>query len=120
VRTAELVQKYFPHLKLLARARSRQHAFRLMELGVRNVVRETYASSLEMAEEVLETLGDSGSAAHATVHRFRLHDEETLQRQFAVRDDDSRMIATTQEAARQLQGLFEADAREAQREQGRA
>ena len=119
VRTAEMVRKHFPHLRLLARARSRQHAFRLMELGVDDVVRETYASSLEMAEEVLESLGESASIARATVRRFRAHDEETLQRQFAVRDDDSRMIATTQEAARQLQTLFEADARESAAQPGR-
>ncbi len=121
VRTAELVMKHFPHLRLLARARSRQHAFRLMELGVREVVRETYASSLEMAADVLATLGESSSGARATVRRFRTHDEETLQRQFAVRGDDSKLIATTQEAARQLQSLFEADAQEApaERSQGK-
>jgi glutathione-regulated potassium-efflux system ancillary protein KefC/glutathione-regulated potassium-efflux system protein KefB len=112
VLTAELVRKHFPHLRLLVRARSRQHAFRLMELGIRDVVRETYASSLEMAEDVLETLGDSSMSARATVRRFREHDEQTLQRQFAVREDDTKMIATTQEAAKQLEKLFEADAQE--------
>src|SRR5450631_437163 len=31
VKTAELIRKHFPHLKIFARARNRQHAFRLME-----------------------------------------------------------------------------------------
>jgi glutathione-regulated potassium-efflux system protein KefB len=39
----------FPHLKIVARARNRQHAFRLMDLNVDDVVRETLHSSLEMA-----------------------------------------------------------------------
>ncbi|MFT3905845.1 MAG: monovalent cation:proton antiporter-2 (CPA2) family protein [Steroidobacteraceae bacterium] len=109
VRTADLVLKSFPNLRILARARNRQHAFRLMELGVQNVVRETYASSLEIAQGVLESLGESAAASRAIIKRFREHDEATLQRQFSVREDDRKLIATTQEAARQLEKLFEAD-----------
>jgi Trk K+ transport system NAD-binding subunit len=106
------VRTQFPHLLLLARARNRQHAFQLMEMGVQVIVRETYASSLELAQSVIEALGESRAAARSTVTRFREHDEQTLQRQFEVRDDDSKLIATTTEAARQLEQLFEADARE--------
>ena len=39
----------FPQLRIFARARNRQHAFALMDAGVTAVIRETYASSLEMA-----------------------------------------------------------------------
>lgn len=113
VRTAEIVLQYFPHLKLVARVRNRQHAFRLMELGVKDIVRETYASSLEVAQSVLEALGEPAIVARATVRRFREHDEATLGKQFSVRDDDSKMIATTAEAVRQLEKLFEADSAEA-------
>jgi glutathione-regulated potassium-efflux system ancillary protein KefC/glutathione-regulated potassium-efflux system protein KefB len=115
VRTAEIVRQHFPHLKILARARSRQHAFKLMELGVQNILRETYASSLEMAVDVLESMGETAGNARLIVRRFREHDEATLQKQFAVRDDDSKMIASVQESARQLETLFEADAGEASR-----
>ncbi|MGC3980365.1 MAG: monovalent cation:proton antiporter-2 (CPA2) family protein [Steroidobacteraceae bacterium] len=110
LRTAEIVHQHFPALKIFARARNRQHAFRLMELGVHEIIRETYASSLEMAEGVLEALGESARAARSTVRRFREHDEATLQKQFEVRDDDSKMLATVNESARQLEQLFEADA----------
>ncbi len=41
VKTAELIRKHFPHLKIFARARNRQHAFRLMDLEVRYTIRET-------------------------------------------------------------------------------
>lgn len=110
IRTAEIVQQHFPHLKIFARVRNRQHAFRLMELGVRNIVRETYASSLEMAAGVLESLGESATVARATVRRFREHDEQTMAQQFAVRDDDSKLIASAHESVKQLEKLFEADA----------
>src|SRR5207248_1505461 len=53
-RTAALAREYFPRLKIYARARNRQHAFALMDVGVTEIVRDTYASSLEIAAWVLE------------------------------------------------------------------
>jgi monovalent cation:proton antiporter-2 (CPA2) family protein len=110
VKTAELIAKHFPHLKIFARARNRQHAFRLMDLEVRYTIRETLVSSLEMSEKVLETLGLSKSAAMETVRRFRAHDEATMAKQQAVKDDESKFLQTTRESAEQLLHLFETDA----------
>jgi monovalent cation:proton antiporter-2 (CPA2) family protein len=110
VRTAELIRKHFPHLKIFARARNRQHAFRLMDLDVRYAIRETLGSSLEMSGKVLETLGLSKSNALETVRRFRAHDEATLAKQLAVKDDESKFLQTTRESAEQLRHLFESDA----------
>jgi monovalent cation:proton antiporter-2 (CPA2) family protein len=109
VRTAELIRKHFPHLKIFARARNRQHAFRLMDLDVRYTIRETLVSSLEMSVQVLESLGLSKSKALDTVHRFRVHDESTMAKQQAVKDDETKFLATVRESAEQLQHLFEAD-----------
>ena len=111
VRIAELARRHFPSLRVLARARNRQHAFRLMEAGVDEVWRETLASSLEVAESTLVALGTSAETAAAQVRRFREHDEATLRVQAAVKDDESKVIATAQASAQQLEGLFEADQR---------
>jgi glutathione-regulated potassium-efflux system ancillary protein KefC/glutathione-regulated potassium-efflux system protein KefB len=110
VRTAELIRKHFPNLKIFARARNRQHAFRLLDLEVRYTIRETLVSSLEMSEKVLETLGLSKSAAVDTVRRFRAHDEATMAKQQAVKDDEKKFMQTTRESAEQLLHLFESDA----------
>ena len=110
VRTAELIRKHFPHLKIFARARNRQHAFRLMDLDVRYAIRETLGSSLEMSGRVLETLGLSKAKALETVRRFRAHDEATMAKQLAVKDDESKFLQTTRESAEQLLHLFESDA----------
>jgi monovalent cation:proton antiporter-2 (CPA2) family protein len=110
VRTAELIRKHFPHLKIFARARNRQHAFRLMDLDVRYTIRETFVSSLEMSEKVLETLGLSKSKAIDTVRRFRAHDEATMAKQQAVKDDEGKFQESVRESAQQLLTLFESDA----------
>ena len=109
LRAAEVVRTHFPHLKLYARARNRQHAFSLMDAGVTSLIRETYVSSLEAAEAVLEMLGDSRSAAKRTVARFREHDESTLLAQYELKGDEEKFRASVQESARQLEKLFEAD-----------
>jgi monovalent cation:proton antiporter-2 (CPA2) family protein len=119
VRTAELVRKHFPHLKIFARARNRQHAFRLMDLGVEHVVRETFGSSLEMSVEVLQALGLSKLKAQETAQRFRLHDEATLLRQHALKDDEKKLIQSGRESAQQLLELFETDVDEAQEQPAR-
>jgi monovalent cation:proton antiporter-2 (CPA2) family protein len=114
MRTAEMVKKQFPNLKIFARARDRQHAFRLADLGVRYYIRETLASSLEMSVQVMEALGLSKAAAADTARRFRAHDQETFAKQRAVKDDDKKLIQTSRESAEQLLHLFEADTDQAE------
>ena len=111
VRTARIVRRLFPHLRIIARARNRQHAFRLMDLtsDPDDVVRETFYSSLKMAALTLRALGMGKEAARAIVELFREHDEKLLRDQHLVYDDDVALRQTTREAYEELQGLFEAD-----------
>ncbi|WP_116809352.1 monovalent cation:proton antiporter-2 (CPA2) family protein [Steroidobacter cummioxidans] len=111
VRTAELIQKHFPHLKIFARARNRQHAIRLMDLGVRYFMRETYYSSLDMAQNTLEALGLSRTEALESIRRFDVHDRKLLEQQRQAGDDEQKLIQTAQQAAHELEGLFEEDLR---------
>ncbi len=110
-RTAVLVREQFPKIRIFARARSRQHAFALMDAGVkaRDIWRETYGSSLELASQLLEASGESREEAREAVRRFRVHDEATLARQYEVKEDEKKFLATSLEAAQQLEKLFEAD-----------
>ncbi len=109
VRAATLIRESFPRLKIYARARNRQHAFALMDAGVKNIIRETYASSLEMSEQVLQALGETAETARTAVRRFRRHDEGVLAAQYAVKEDETKFKAATVEAAQQLEKLFKAD-----------
>jgi glutathione-regulated potassium-efflux system ancillary protein KefC/glutathione-regulated potassium-efflux system protein KefB len=109
VRAADTMRRHYPHVKVYARARNRQHAFRLMDCGVRYLIRETYLSSLDMAEKVLEGLGIGHADAAGAVERFRAHDERMLEEQYAIKDDEQKMIASVQASARQLEQLFDAD-----------
>jgi glutathione-regulated potassium-efflux system protein KefB len=110
VRTARLLRRLYPNLKVFARARNRQHAFKLMDLGV-EVIRETFHSSLVLGQQVMETLGVPHDVAFERRERFREHDERMLQEQHLVYDDEAALIASSEQARRELETLFEADAR---------
>jgi glutathione-regulated potassium-efflux system protein KefB len=109
VRTAQLIREQFPKLKVFARARNRQHTFSLMDAGVTHIIRETLLSSLELANSVLQELGETQASARDIVRRFRQHDERTLAAQYAVKEDTTKFQATSREAAQQLEKLFETD-----------
>ncbi len=109
LRTAETVTRHFPNLKIYARARNRAHAYKLMELGVTVIRRETLLSSLDMARELLEALGLPAYDAEKTVQTFRRHDEQRLQAHFDMRDDEDRMAEAAKEWARELEELFDQD-----------
>lgn len=104
-----LIRNHFPHLRIIARAIDRDHAFQLLELGVERVIRETFASSLEIATHALTDLGTSAAEARQAVERFREHDEELLRRQTSIHKDEAKLIESTRAAAAQLEGLFESD-----------
>jgi glutathione-regulated potassium-efflux system protein KefB len=109
LRIARLVRRQYPHLKIIARARNRQHAFRLMDLGVEMPVRETFYSSLKMTRMTLESLGLSSELSNDRVDRFREHDIRLLKAQYLVYDDDVRLTQTSREALTDLMHIFDAD-----------
>ena len=109
LRTARLLKRHFPHIKVFARARNRQHVFRLMDLNVDAIVRDTFFSSLELGRDVLEALGYDPATADEHLRRFREHDERVLANQYPVYDDETALLQTTKEASTDLQRLFEVD-----------
>lgn len=108
IRTARLVRRMYPDLKVYARARNRQHAFRLMDLGT-HVVRETFHSSLVLAEQALTQLGMDAELAAQRVEKFRQFDEKLLAEQHLFYDDEAAIMQNAREAQRDLDRLFEAD-----------
>jgi glutathione-regulated potassium-efflux system protein KefB len=107
--TARLLRRHFPHLLVFARARNRQHVFRLMDLGIERVVRDTFFSSLEIARGVFMGLGYQPAAADDYVRRFREHDERVLADQYPVYDDEAALLQSAREAREDLERLFQSD-----------
>ena len=108
LRTVRLIRRAYPEARVYARARDRRHAWQLMDMGV-EAIRETFHSSLAMAEEVLVALGLPRDTAAERAARFREHDESVLRDQHLVHDDEDALMQSARAARRQLEQLFEAD-----------
>lgn len=99
----------YPHLTILARAKNREHYYRLRDVGVKYIWRETYLSSLDMSRETLEILGMEPKTARKTVQMFRDYDDALIERQRAIYEDEAEMIASAQSAIQELESLFDSD-----------
>jgi monovalent cation:proton antiporter-2 (CPA2) family protein len=112
LKVVQTVQRHFPRLVIVARARNRRAAHLLMDLGVTRIVRETFYSSLRMTEDLLDELGLPPDEIARTITTFREHDEQVLVDQHGIYKDERQMIQTTKQSAEELRALLEADARE--------
>ncbi len=112
LRTAEIVRKHFPGLKIYARARNRKHAYQLMDLGIEVIRRETFLAAVDLAREVLEGLGFSASVAKRTVEQFKEHDVHRLHEHRHSHTDEEKMQDLAKAAAKELEEMFQRDAEE--------
>jgi monovalent cation:proton antiporter-2 (CPA2) family protein len=76
---AENVRHHYPHLKVLARARDRQHYWELRKLGCIGVFRETFGSAYEAGVASLVQLGYRKYTANRLARKWREHEERTLE-----------------------------------------
>jgi glutathione-regulated potassium-efflux system ancillary protein KefC len=113
---AEEVQRHFPHLKVLARAESMQHAYELMDIGVEHVFRETFDSALSMGIEAMKVLGFRAYEAHRVAKQFKQHEQETNEKMFELREDREAYAAEVRERLTQLESLMRQDERDFDKE----
>jgi glutathione-regulated potassium-efflux system ancillary protein KefC len=114
VEVARLVREHFPQLKIVARARNVQHYFRLRDLGVTLIERETLDSALMSARSALELLGWEPHQARNLALRFRRHNIGQLEQTLPHWKDQAKLVAAAKLGRQQLEQLF-AEEREAAR-----
>ncbi|MDI1483294.1 monovalent cation:proton antiporter-2 (CPA2) family protein [Polyangium sp. y55x31] len=110
MRTLHVVQSHFPHLRIVARARNRQHAYALLGAGVTNIIRETFAGSLEAAMITLEELGLPSDDARETVRMFAEYDEAQVRKVYVHRHDEKALVESAKQYGSELERIFEEDA----------
>lgn len=68
----------YPHLHVLARAVDRDHVYHLYAAGCRDIVRETYDSSLRMGRSAFQALGLSADQAAEMADAFQTMDRKAM------------------------------------------
>jgi monovalent cation:proton antiporter-2 (CPA2) family protein len=112
---AESVLRQFPHLHVIARAFDRVHAYQLLNSGVRSVYREVFGTSVDVAREVLTTLGMDAAKAERSAMLFKAHDEQLVRASAAHRLDQRKLIDISRQARAEIANVLAHDVGEAQR-----
>ena len=107
--TIEVVQKHFPHIRILARARNRRHVYQLMALGVECFRRETFDSALNLGVDALKILGEDESMAQRAGQIFREHDEQSVKALAKHWGDDHSYGVAARERSEDLMQVLQAD-----------
>jgi glutathione-regulated potassium-efflux system ancillary protein KefC len=103
---ARIVREHFPQLRVVARARNVSHYYRLRDMGITAIERETLDSALMSGRSVLQAMGWQPHAARMQAMRFRRHSIEQLEQMAPHRKDEKRLIAISKEGRQQLEELW--------------
>ena len=109
MRTAAIVRANYPHVPIYARARNRPHAHRLLDLGIAEVHRETFHSSLVMTRKVLAGLGIGDRDAEKMIATFKAQDEKRLIEDYKHYTDEEKLVERARSDAARLEKLFAED-----------
>jgi glutathione-regulated potassium-efflux system ancillary protein KefC len=120
VAVARLVREHFPALQIVARARNVGHYYRLRELGVTAIERETLDSALMSARSVMEAMGWERHSARNLAMRFRQHNVAQLDEMAPHLGDEKRLIAMAKQGRQQLEELWARERGEQRQRSARA
>ena len=109
VRTAELVRKHYPHVKIISRAFDLVHAHELMEVGVKDIERETFSAALAVGERALVELGFHPFEAKRSAKIFAKYDEKVVEKMYHHRAERKEYISVARQSREDLTKLFEQD-----------
>jgi len=84
----KLATKHFPHLTIAANAADRSSAYKLMDLGVTHIRRETFGSALELGQDALKIMGFNPYEAHRLMRIFKKHDEDMMPELHSMHQED--------------------------------
>ncbi|WP_296147663.1 monovalent cation:proton antiporter-2 (CPA2) family protein [uncultured Flavobacterium sp.] len=105
----ELLKKHFPHLKILARARNRNDAFELVDMGLESIYRENLYSAVHLGVDALVFMGHRRYSAMRQGQHFIKHDEEAIFRLAKKRHDKKAFMISAMEEIEMQEQLFKTD-----------
>ncbi|MCY4229206.1 MAG: monovalent cation:proton antiporter-2 (CPA2) family protein [Gammaproteobacteria bacterium] len=105
----ELIQDAYPGLRIIARAKDRDHAIDLHSMNVKEVTRDTFYSSVEMGKRILKHLGFSKEHIDNMADAYVERDIQKLMRQVDNRDQEKELISVALHSREQLEQTLELD-----------
>ena len=118
LKIVDLVQKKYPHLKVLVRSTDMDHTYELLDRKVDGLKRDTFESSLLLGTEVLTHLGYNRYRAHRLAGTFRQHNQKVMHELYRHHgEDEKKYLSETKKYASELEELLRAENEESSHEQ---
>ena len=102
-------QQLFPHLEIMVRAENRFDAYDFMDMGIKDIYRETLEASVRLGIDVLVKLGFRRYSATRAGQNFIKYDEAALHQLAAHRHDENTYIFNVKEQIRLQEQLLTND-----------
>ncbi|ARP82088.1 glutathione-regulated potassium-efflux system protein KefC [Bordetella genomosp. 8] len=109
LRLVDVVQRDFPNLRVVARARDAVHYFQLRKRGIDMVERELFESSLLAGRRALEALGMGAYEAKEVADAFRINNIAMLEETAPRFEDDGFRITVARRAQDTLEKSISRD-----------
>ena len=93
----EKIQKHYPHLTIMVRVKDREDAYEILDMGVKDVYRESLDTSIRLGVDVLVKLGYRRYAATRAGQNFLKYDEAALLELAPHRHDEKSYIYNAKE-----------------------
>jgi monovalent cation:proton antiporter-2 (CPA2) family protein len=109
VQIVEAAREDFPHLKILARAWDRRHAYDLLRAGAHDIERETFEGALTLGTRALRALGVNADRAGKAAALFRKHDIKAFQALAPVSGDAETFALAARDSRQTMEKVLNAD-----------
>ncbi len=106
---ADIVLKHFPNLKLYLRAKNRNDAYDLLDMGFHNVYRESIYDSVYMGVDVLCDLGFRRYTLKRKANEFIKFDNAALEKLAKERHDAESYVSSVREEIEMQEKLLNED-----------
>ncbi|MCE0493985.1 glutathione-regulated potassium-efflux system protein KefB [Vibrio salinus] len=106
MKIVQICKEHFPHLKVLARARSRIEAYQLLNQGVSQYSRETFLGALDLGRQTLIELGMHPYEAKRAESHFRRIDNTMLKELLPMHTEEKQLTLRAKEVRQELEEIF--------------
>ncbi|MBQ4915050.1 cation:proton antiporter [Maribacter sp. MMG018] len=108
-KVTKLVKENYPHVELMVRAKNRDAAYDLLNMGIENIYRETLDTSLALAKDTLSKMGFRKYTLNRQVKNFIKYDEDSLRRLATEPKQDKNFIFKARKELEEQERLLNAD-----------
>lgn len=105
----EKIRELFPNLTIMTRAENRQGAYDYIDMGIKDIYRESFDTSVRLGVDVLVKLGYRRYSATRAGQNFIRYDEAALYKLAKHRHDQTTYIDTFREQIRIQEQLLASD-----------